>query len=216
MQPCAAPTGLQTLLTRRWPSCKRGNKRERSTKKGRPLFESVSAVAVACRCWRCYTLSTCGGVIIACVSGNSVIDMSSRRLVITFCCILLVILLENNFAYGQNTSSGPGPCRIETLENASKPSFLNDTTLTLFHLWVDDHLYYPEDQPDAIGRLFVDFDVLPDGSISNVVVTRGLCASVDSMCKKVLRSSPKWKPSELHGEKCTSRIKGFVIIFMLR
>lgn len=97
-----------------------------------------------------------------------------------------------------------------------KPSFQGDTTLVSFHKWVDANTYYPEDQPDAIGRIFVDFDILSDGTLSNIVITRGLCDSVDLMVKDVLQKSPKWEPGRIKNQPCTTRITGFIVIFMLR
>ena len=97
-----------------------------------------------------------------------------------------------------------------------KPSFQNDTTLTAFHNWVDSHLQWPEDQPDAIGRVIVDFDILPNGKVSNVVVTQGLCESIDRASREVLLQSPIWSPGMINSKKCATRITGFSIVWILK
>ena len=97
-----------------------------------------------------------------------------------------------------------------------KPSFQNDTTLTAFHNWVDSHLQWPEDQPDAIGRVIVDFDILPNGKVSNVVITRGLCESIDRASREVLLQSPNWSPGMVNSKKCSTRIAGFSIVWILK
>ena len=97
-----------------------------------------------------------------------------------------------------------------------KPSFQNDTTLLSFHKWVDANIYYPEDQPDAIGWVIADFDIMNDGTLSNVVITRGLCESIDRVNREVLLKSPKWEPGRKDNKPCTTRITGFRTKWMLR
>jgi len=97
-----------------------------------------------------------------------------------------------------------------------KPSFQNDTTLLSFHKWVDANIYYPEDQPDAIGWVIADFDIMPDGTLSNVVITRGLCESIDRVNREVLFKSPQWVPGRKDNKPCTTRITGFRTKWMLR
>ena len=92
-----------------------------------------------------------------------------------------------------------------------KPSFQNDTTMANFQKWVKANMWYPEDQPDAFGRVIVDFDILPDGHVSNVIITRGLCESIDNVIHTVIISSPQWTPGEKYGQKCTTRIRGLGI-----
>lgn len=96
------------------------------------------------------------------------------------------------------------------------PVFQNDTTLFSFHKWVDANIYYPEDQPDAIGWVIADFDIMLDGTLSNVVITKGLCESIDRVQREVLLKSPKWKPGRKNNQPCITRISGFRTKWMLR
>ena len=96
------------------------------------------------------------------------------------------------------------------------PVFQNYKTLFSFHKWVDANIYYPEDQPDAIGWVIADFDIMPDGTLSNVVITKGLCESIDRVQREVLLKSPKWKPGRKNNQPCITRISGFRTKWMLR
>ena len=97
-----------------------------------------------------------------------------------------------------------------------KPSFQKDPTLQSFHNWVDANLYYPKEQPDAQGRVIVDFDIMPDGTVSNVVITKGVCDTIDRVTQEVLLKSPKWEPGKVHDIPVKTRITGFEIIWKLQ
>lgn len=97
-----------------------------------------------------------------------------------------------------------------------KPSFQNDTTLLSFHKWVDANICYPDDQPDAIGWVIADFDIMPDGTLSNVVITRGLYETIDQVQRDVLLKSPKWEPGRKNNQPCITRITGFRTKWMIR
>ena len=97
-----------------------------------------------------------------------------------------------------------------------KPSFQEDSTLTAFHNWVDNNIYWPEDQPDAIGWVVVDFDIMPDGVISNVIITKGICDSIDRVTREVLMKSPKWTPGTINNKPCFTRITDFRVKWVLK
>ncbi|NLD22389.1 MAG: energy transducer TonB, partial [Bacteroidales bacterium] len=45
-----------------------------------------------------------------------------------------------------------------------------------------------------------------DGSISDVVVVKGLCESIDKEAIKVVSVSPKWIPGEINRKKIRCKI----------
>ena len=49
------------------------------------------------------------------------------------------------------------------------------------------------------GRVFLNFVVEPDGSLSNVVVARGIGGGCDEEAVRVVKSMPKWKPGKQRG-----------------
>lgn len=55
-------------------------------------------------------------------------------------------------------------------------------------------------QVDAVGRIFVDFIIEPDGSITNVRVKRGIYKHYDEEAIRVVQSMPKWKPGMKKGK----------------
>lgn len=55
-------------------------------------------------------------------------------------------------------------------------------------------------QADAIGRIFVNFIVEPDGSITNVKVVRGIYEHYDEEAVRVVKSMPRWKPGKQYGK----------------
>ena len=50
------------------------------------------------------------------------------------------------------------------------------------------------------GRVFVNFVVEPDGSVSNVSVLRGIGGGCDEEAMRVVKSMPKWKPGKQRGK----------------
>ena len=50
------------------------------------------------------------------------------------------------------------------------------------------------------GRVFINFVVEPDGSISNVNVMRSLGGGCDEEAVRVVKSMPKWKPGKQRGK----------------
>jgi len=61
---------------------------------------------------------------------------------------------------------------------------------------------YPKSaQEDGIeGRVITRFVILPDGSIDNVTVLRGIHPACDSVAIEIIRSMPKWIPGTLNGK----------------
>lgn len=50
------------------------------------------------------------------------------------------------------------------------------------------------------GRVFINFIVGPDGSVSNVRVLRGIGGGCDEEAIRVIKSLPKWKPGKQRGK----------------
>ena len=55
-------------------------------------------------------------------------------------------------------------------------------------------------QADAWGRIFVNFIVEPDGSLTNVKVLQGICEPYDEEAVRVVKSMPNWKPGMQRGK----------------
>lgn len=67
--------------------------------------------------------------------------------------------------------------------------------------YIQSNMKYPmmARESDIQGRVFVNFVVEPDGSISNVNVMRGIGGGCDEEAVRVVMSMPKWKPGKQRG-----------------
>lgn len=86
-----------------------------------------------------------------------------------------------------------------------------------FALWVNSQISYPVD-----GRLnrddrtvIVEFTVLKDGSVADVVVSFGSDSVLNEIAVKAVTSSPKWTPGEQNGEKKNVRLS-VPVVFSLQ
>ena len=68
--------------------------------------------------------------------------------------------------------------------------------------YLSKNLKYPQiaRETGIQGRVFVNFVVEPDGSISNVKVLRGIGGGCDEEAVRLVQSMPKWKPGKQRGK----------------
>ena len=68
--------------------------------------------------------------------------------------------------------------------------------------YVGDNVKYPQiaRETGIQGRVFVNFVVEPDGSVSNVSVLRGIGGGCDEEAMRVVKNMPKWKPGKQRGK----------------
>ena len=52
----------------------------------------------------------------------------------------------------------------------------------------------------AEGKVFVQFVVDQDGSLTDIKVTRGIHPKCDEEALRVVRNAPKWKPATQRGK----------------
>ena len=83
--------------------------------------------------------------------------------------------------------------------------------------YIQKNMKYPmmARESDIQGRVFVNFVVEPDGSISNVTVMRGIGGGCDEEAVRVVNSMPKWNPGKQRGTavRCSFTVP---IIFKLQ
>ena len=67
--------------------------------------------------------------------------------------------------------------------------------------YIQKNLKYPmmARESDIQGRVFINFVVEPDGSISNVTVLRGIGGGCDEEAVRVVENMPRWKPGKQRG-----------------
>ena len=83
--------------------------------------------------------------------------------------------------------------------------------------YIQKNMKYPmmARESDIQGRVFVNFVVEPDGSITNVTVMRGIGGGCDEEALRVVQSMPNWKPGKQRGSavRCSFTVP---IIFKLQ
>jgi TonB family protein len=82
-------------------------------------------------------------------------------------------------------------------ESASFPGGIDG-----FYAYLSENLKYPKDAIDAKkeGRVFVQFIVEKDGSLSDVHVVKGMGGSCDKEAVRVVMQSPNWTPGKVNGK----------------
>ncbi|MEO9869999.1 TonB family protein [Ekhidna sp.] len=77
-----------------------------------------------------------------------------------------------------------------------------------FYEYMSTDLKYPKDAYEAKkeGRVFVQFIVETDGSLSDVHVVKGMGGSCDKEAVRVLMNSPKWVPAKVNGENVRQKM----------
>ncbi len=70
-----------------------------------------------------------------------------------------------------------------------------------FYKFITKKLKYPKKakRMGVEGRVYVQFIVDKDGSITNVQVLKGISADCDEEAMRVIKMSPKWKPGKQRG-----------------
>ena len=83
--------------------------------------------------------------------------------------------------------------------------------------YIQKNIKYPmmARESDIQGRVFVNFVVEPDGSITNCSVMRGIGGGCDEEALRVVQSMPNWKPGKQRGSavRCSFTVP---IIFKLQ
>ncbi|MEX2484120.1 MAG: energy transducer TonB [Brumimicrobium sp.] len=72
-----------------------------------------------------------------------------------------------------------------------------------------ENIKYPEIAMELgdQGKVFVEFVVEKDGSITQIKILRGVSREIDQEAKRVVKSMPKWEPAESSGESVRARCR---------
>jgi protein TonB len=86
-----------------------------------------------------------------------------------------------------------------------------------FRTYIQQNLKYPviAQENGISGRVYVQFDIGPDGNVTNAIVVRGVDPSLDKEALRVVKSSPKWTPGKQRGRPVRVRFT-FPIVFQLQ
>jgi TonB family protein len=77
-----------------------------------------------------------------------------------------------------------------------------------FYKYVQEHMKYPADarHKGIEGRVFVEFIIEPDGSLTNAKVIKGIGAGCDEEAVKTVANSGDWIPGTLDGKTVKQKI----------
>lgn len=82
--------------------------------------------------------------------------------------------------------------------------------------FINDNLKFPEEAKikKIQGKVYIQFVVEKDGSISRVKIRRGVHKLLDEEAERVIKSMPNWKPGSMRGK--TIRVRHTIpIVFAL-
>jgi len=80
--------------------------------------------------------------------------------------------------------------------------------MTAFYQYVGDKIKYPPQarRMGVEGRVFVEFVIDEDGSITEVRAVKGIGAGCDEEAVRILQAAPKWKPGKQRGKPVKQRM----------
>ncbi|HAS43588.1 MAG TPA: energy transducer TonB [Microscillaceae bacterium] len=89
--------------------------------------------------------------------------------------------------------------------------------LKKFYKYIADNLNYPSQarRMGVEGRVFLQFVVEKDGSITDIKVLKGIGSGCDEEAVKVLKGAPRWKPGKQRGKAVRVR-RSIPIMFKLQ
>lgn len=75
--------------------------------------------------------------------------------------------------------------------------------------FIAENFKYPQIDIEAgtQGTVYVNFVIEADGSISNVIIERGLSSTLDREAKRIVKMFPKWIPGEVQAEAVRTRVR---------
>ena len=98
-----------------------------------------------------------------------------------------------------------------------QPEFNGGKAMEEFPKWVYSRLSYPDEARKAgiVGRVYVQFKINGDGSVSDVSVLKGAHGLLDNEVVRVVSQSPDWTPGYIKGEPVTV-VYSMPVVFQLR
>lgn len=83
--------------------------------------------------------------------------------------------------------------------------------------WISSNVVYPETsiEMEDQGKVYLSFVVEANGSISNIVIEKGVSKELDREAKRVVRKMPSWSAGEASGKKVRTRCR-LPIVFTLQ
>ena len=106
--------------------------------------------------------------------------------------LILVFIVASMAVQAQTTNTAPDDSIYTVVEQA--PQYPDGQEALLKYL--AENIKYPDlaRQNNIQGTVFVNFVVEPNGSISNVMILRGIGGGCDEEAMRVVKNMPDWTP----------------------
>jgi len=93
------------------------------------------------------------------------------------------------------------PDKIEDPINVSEKPMFGTGGDKEFQLWIAQNIHYPQSAIEAQiqGKVYLQFVIEKNGSISNIRVIRSVDPEIDKEAVRVLEQSPNWSPGKQQG-----------------
>lgn len=129
--------------------------------------------------------------------------------------LCLILLCASTASFSQEE---PTPVEVKTPQpeypvDQPEKIELNDQEPTFpggnqaLQIFFRDNLQYPESaiKNGEAGRVFVQFTVEVDGTLSDVKIVRGVSEALDAEALRLVKKMPTWEPGESKGTKVRVR-----------
>lgn len=113
---------------------------------------------------------------------------------------LITLLAGLTFTtFGQEIKEEEIVCFVET-----QPTFPGgiDSLKSFFK----KHLKFPHLDKVTSGKMFVQFNVTEDGSVTNIQIIKGLCDSCDKNAIEAVSKMPEWIPAKQNDKPIKTRM----------
>ena len=129
----------------------------------------------------------------------STINFSQKAVTLFVIALLYFAALPNQAAYAQNNIV------YEEVDKMPVPQGGMEGLMS----YLGQNIKYPKaaKKKGIEGKVFVDFVVKEDGSISEVSILRGIGGGCDEEAFRVVSDSPQWTPGEIDGKPVSTRMK---------
>ena len=95
----------------------------------------------------------------------------------------------------------------EVFTIVEQPAF-PDGGMTTFYEYISRNISYPKTarEKNIEGRVYVEFIIEKNGTISNTKVLKGIHPECDAIALKILSDAPKWNPGKQNGKTVKQKI----------
>ena len=91
--------------------------------------------------------------------------------------------------------------KVEEIFNIVEDQPVPEGGMKAFYTYIAENIHYPNAarRMDVTGRVFLNFVVEKDGSLTDIKVVKGIGAGCDEEAVRVLAGAPNWKPGKQRG-----------------